>query len=83
MGSSVYQLLIYATSLLLFLGIVSVSLPARPESVMNRLRTEGECAFTVGAPVTWNGLPEETRLAKFVSSFKSFLKSHFYMQALI
>ena len=45
------------------------------------LVTRGDRAFSVKAPKLWNSLPEELRLTKSLTSFKSLLKTHFYKMA--
>ncbi|KAF7660761.1 hypothetical protein LDENG_00275780, partial [Lucifuga dentata] len=49
----------------------------------SNLRTKGDQAFAVRAPKLWNDLPEDLRLAKSVSVFKSQLKTHFYRLAFV
>ncbi|KAF7646179.1 hypothetical protein LDENG_00192110, partial [Lucifuga dentata] len=44
----------------------------------SNLKTKGDRAFAVRAPKLWNDLPEDLRLAKSVSAFKSQFKTHFY-----
>ncbi|KAF7656077.1 hypothetical protein LDENG_00046700 [Lucifuga dentata] len=45
------------------------------------LKTKGDQAFAVRAPKLWNDLPEDLRLAKSASAFKSQLNTHFYRLA--
>ncbi|KAF7656826.1 hypothetical protein LDENG_00035850, partial [Lucifuga dentata] len=47
----------------------------------SNLTTKGDRASAVRAPKLWNDLPEDLRLAKSVSAFKSQLKTHFYRLA--
>ena len=47
----------------------------------SKLKTKGDRAFAVRAPVLWNALPLEIRLAESVPHFKSLLKTHFYKAA--
>ncbi|KAF7647893.1 hypothetical protein LDENG_00164970, partial [Lucifuga dentata] len=44
-------------------------------------KTKSDRAFALRAPKLWNDLPEDLRLAKSVSAFKSQLKTHFYRLA--
>ncbi|KAF7642710.1 hypothetical protein LDENG_00252730, partial [Lucifuga dentata] len=41
------------------------------------LKTKGVQVFAVRAPKLWNDLPEDLRVEKSVSAFKSQLKTHF------
>ena len=45
------------------------------------LVTMGGRAFTARAPMLWNALPLEIRLAQSLTSFKSLLKTHLYNKA--
>ena len=47
----------------------------------SRLVTKGDQAFAVRAPRLWTSLPRDLRQANSVSSFKSRLKTHFYLMA--
>ncbi|KAF7668202.1 hypothetical protein LDENG_00028410 [Lucifuga dentata] len=47
----------------------------------SNLKTKGDQAFAVRVPKLWNDLPEDLRLAKSVSAFKSQLKTDFYRLA--
>lgn len=49
-----------------------------PES---RLKSNGDKALAVRAPMPWNELPEEIRLPESVFSSKSQLKTYFYQRA--
>ena len=42
--------------------------------------TRGDRAFAARAPLLWNALPLNLRLAESVSSFKSLLKTHLYVK---
>ena len=43
-----------------------------------KMVTKGDRAFEVRAPRLWNNLPENLRLTKSLSAFKTLLKTHFY-----
>ncbi|KAF7645694.1 hypothetical protein LDENG_00199890 [Lucifuga dentata] len=45
------------------------------------LKTKHDRAFAVRAPKLWNDLPEDLRLSKSVSAFKSQFKTYFYRLA--
>ena len=47
------------------------------------LVTRGDRAFAARAPKLWNALPIHLRLAQSVSSFKSLLKTHLYIQCFL
>ncbi|KAF7659907.1 hypothetical protein LDENG_00291120 [Lucifuga dentata] len=47
----------------------------------SNLKTKGDRAFMIRVPKVWNDLPEDLKLAKSVSAFKSQLKTHFYKLA--
>ena len=47
----------------------------------SRLVSKGDRAFAVRAPQLWNSVPGDLRQANSVSSFKSILKTHFYIMA--
>jgi len=46
-----------------------------------RLSTVGSRAFSVAAPRIWNALPEETKSAQSLTSFRRHLKSWLFRQS--
>ena len=46
-----------------------------------KLKTFGERSFSYQAPVIWNALPSEVRSAPSLASFKSRLKTYYFVQA--
>ena len=45
------------------------------------LKTYGDRSFSYAAPVLWNNLPSDIKCAQSISSFKSKLKTHFFLKA--
>ena len=48
---------------------------------MSRLKSYGDCAFSVAAPTLWNKLPANIRNASPLENFKSLLKTHLFKVA--
>ena len=46
-----------------------------------KMVTRGDRAFEIRAPRLWNSLPENLRLTKSLSGFKTLLKTNFYRLA--
>ena len=46
-----------------------------------KLKSYGERSFSYQAPVVWNALPSQVRSAPSLVSFKSILKTHYFIQA--
>ena len=49
-------------------------------SPIQQLRTFGDRAFYIAAPMLWNNLPTKIRLAKTLMTFTSLLKAHLFQQ---
>ena len=45
---------------------------------VSRLRSYGDCAFSVAAPTLWNRLPADIRNASSLGNYKSGLKTHLF-----
>ena len=48
---------------------------------VSRLKSYGDCAFSVAAPTLWNRLPANIRNASSLGNFKSLLKTHLFKVA--
>ena len=46
-----------------------------------RLKTYGDCAFSISAPRLWNSLPTNIRECDTTDSFKSALKTYLFKEA--
>ena len=49
---------------------------------VSRLKSYGDCAFSVAAPTLWNRLPADIRNASSLENFKSVLKTHLFKVAI-
>ena len=47
----------------------------------SRFVTKGDRAFAISAPTLWNFLPTELRHTKSLASFKTLLKTFFFVKA--
>ena len=50
---------------------------------VSRLKSYGDCAFSVAAPTLWNRLPADIRNASSLENLKSVLKTHLFKVAFI
>ena len=48
---------------------------------VSRLKSYGDCAFSVAAPTLWNRLPADVRNASSLENLKSILKTHLFKVA--
>ena len=48
---------------------------------VSRLKSYGDCTFSVAAPTLWNRLSENVRNASSLDNFKSLLKTHLFKVA--
>jgi len=48
---------------------------------VSRVKSYGDCAFSVAAPTLWNKLPADIRNASSLENFKSVLKTHMFRVA--
>ena len=48
---------------------------------VSRLKSYGDCAFSIAAPTLWNRLPTNIRNASSLGTFKSLLKTHLFRVA--
>ena len=49
--------------------------------LVSRLKSYGDCAFSVAAPTSWNKLTANIRNGSSLENFKSLLKTHLFKVA--